>query len=72
MHVFVGRRRSSDPGIPDWERYREFTVDACELAIAELEILGIATHHTIRTLIKKSLEMANKPGSAAASGPTAA
>jgi hypothetical protein len=41
-------------------------VDACELAIAELEILGIATHYTIRTLIKKSLEMANKPGSVAA------
>jgi hypothetical protein len=67
-----GGRRSSDPGILDLERYREFRVDACRLAIAGMEILGIATHYTIRTSIGKSLEMANKPGGVAAPGRTAA
>jgi hypothetical protein len=43
-------------------------VDARELAIAEMEILRIVTHYTIPTLVRKSLEMANKPGSVAARG----
>jgi hypothetical protein len=36
-------------------------VDARELAIAEMEILRIVTHYTIPMLVRKSLEMANKP-----------
>jgi hypothetical protein len=34
----------------------EFTVDARQLAIAEMAILRIVIHYTIRTLVRKSLE----------------
>jgi hypothetical protein len=49
--VSLARRRSFDSGILDWERYREFTVDACGLAIAEMGILGIVIRYAIRTLV---------------------
>ena len=37
----------------------EFTVDPRELAIAEMEILRIAIHYAIRTLVRKSMERVN-------------
>jgi hypothetical protein len=37
----------------------EFTVGAHGLAIAEMEILRIVIHYTIRTLVGKSLERVN-------------
>jgi hypothetical protein len=37
----------------------EFTVDTRQLAIAEIEILGIVIHYTIRTLVRKSLKRVN-------------